>query len=68
MRPYWPVSIQFRAFWRMPPAIPSEWIELADRLPQEPDSLAPAAFETSEGPVEVDAQYAELIKETDHVD
>ena len=52
----------------LPPALPGEWIELADRLPQEPDALAPAAVETSEGPVEVDARHAELIKETYHVD
>jgi len=52
----------------LPPALPGEWIELADRLPQEPDAPAPAAVETSGGPVEVDAQHAELIKETDHVD
>ena len=52
----------------LPPALPGEWIELADRLPQEPDAPAPAAVETSEGPVEVDARHAELIKETDHVD
>ena len=52
----------------LPPALPGEWIELADSLPQEPDTLAPAAVETSEGPVEVDARHAELVEEADHVD
>jgi len=52
----------------LPPALPGEWIALADRLPQEPDALAPAAAETSDRPVEVDARHAELVKETDHVD
>jgi len=52
----------------LPPALPGEWIELADRLPQEPDAPAPAAVEISEGPAEVDARHVELIKETDHVD
>jgi hypothetical protein len=36
----------------LPPAVPTEWIELADRLPQEPDALPPAAVETSDGFVE----------------
>jgi len=36
----------------LPPAVPTEWIELTDRLPQEPDALLPAAVETSDGPVE----------------
>jgi hypothetical protein len=52
----------------LPPALPSEWIELADRLPEEQDALVPAAVETSDGSVEVDARHAELIKETDHVE
>jgi hypothetical protein len=52
----------------LPPALLSEWIELADRLPQEPDAPAPAAVETSDRPVEVDARHAELVKEADHVD
>ena len=52
----------------LPPALPGEWIELADRLPQEPDALAPAAIETSDGPVEVEARHAELVKEADRVD
>jgi len=52
----------------LPPDLPREWIELADRLPQEPDAPAPAAVEISEGPAEVDARHVELIKETDHVD
>ena len=52
----------------LPPALPGEWIELADRLPQEPDEPAPAAIETSDGSVEVDARHAELVKEADHVD
>jgi len=50
------------------PALPSEWIELVDRLPQEPDAPAPTATETSNGPVDVDARHAELVKEADHVD
>jgi hypothetical protein len=52
----------------LPPVLPDEWIELADRLPQEPDALASAAVETSEGPVEVGARHAEFVKEADHVD
>jgi hypothetical protein len=52
----------------LPPALPSEWIELVDRLPQEPDALAPATVETSDGPVELDARHAEPVKEADHVD
>ena len=52
----------------LPPAVPTEWIELTDSLPQQANAVAPAAVETSEGPVEVDARHAELIKETDHVD
>ena len=52
----------------LPPALPSEWIELADRLPLEPDAPAPAAVETSDGPAEVDARDAELVKEADNVD
>jgi hypothetical protein len=55
----------------LPPVLPTEWIELADRLPQiqqQPDTLAPIAQETSDDPVEVDARHAELVKETDHVD
>ncbi|MBW8039798.1 MAG: hypothetical protein FVQ85_07345 [Planctomycetes bacterium] len=36
----------------LPPAVPTEWIDLADRLPQEPDALPPVAIETSDGPVE----------------
>ena len=52
----------------LPPALPGEWIELADSLPQEPDALAPAAVETSEGPVEIDARHAELVREADRVD
>ena len=45
----------------LPLAVPSEWIELADSLQQEPDALPTGA-------VEVDARDAELIKEADHVD
>jgi hypothetical protein len=52
----------------LPPAIPSEWIELADRLPQEPDAQAPAAVETSSSPVEVGARHEELIKEANHAE
>ncbi|KPL27399.1 MAG: hypothetical protein AMJ72_09100 [Acidithiobacillales bacterium SM1_46] len=36
----------------LPPAVPAEWIELADHLPQEPDALPAVAVETSDGPVE----------------
>ncbi len=57
----------------LPPAVPTEWIELTDRLPQEPDALFPAAVETSDGPlesrpIESDVRQEELVKETDHVD
>jgi len=57
----------------LPPAVPTEWIELTDRLPQEPNALPPAAVETSDGPVEgrpieSDVRQEELVKETDHVD
>ncbi len=57
----------------LPPAVPTEWIELTDRLPQEPDALPPAAVETSDGPaesrpIESDVRQEELVKETDHVD
>jgi len=34
---------------QLPPAVPTEWIDLTDRLPQKPDALA---VETSDGPVE----------------
>ena len=50
----------------LPPAIPGEWIELAARLPQELDTPAPTAVETSGDPVEVDARHAELKKEANH--
>jgi hypothetical protein len=43
----------------MPPALPNDWIELADRLPEQ--SGAPA-------PVEVDTRHKEIVEETDHVD
>jgi len=43
----------------LPPAVPAEWIELTDRLPQETNASAP---------VELDGQRAEIGKETDHVD
>ena len=43
----------------LPPAIPAEWVELTDRLPQETNASAP---------VELDGQRAEIGKETDHVD
>jgi hypothetical protein len=52
----------------LPPALPGEWIELADRLQQEPDAPAPAVVETSGDTVEIDARHAELIKEADHAD
>jgi hypothetical protein len=52
----------------LPPTLPGKWIDLADRLPQEPDSPASAAVETSDGSVEVDARYAEFVKEADHAD
>ena len=52
----------------LPPALPGGWIDLADRLPQEPDSPAPAVVETSGDTVEVDAQHVEFVKEADHAD
>jgi hypothetical protein len=52
----------------LPPALPSEWIELANHLPQEQDAMAQTTIEISDGPVEVDAKHAEFIKETDNVD
>jgi hypothetical protein len=57
----------------MPPALPSEWIKLADRLPKQSDALVPVADVTSDGPdenrpVNIDTRYAEIVKETDHVD
>ena len=52
----------------LPPALSGEWIELADRLPQESDAPAPAAVETSNGPAEVDARDAKLVKEADNAD
>jgi hypothetical protein len=50
----------------LPPAIPGEWIELAARLPQELDTPALTAVETSGDPVEVDARHADLKKEANH--
>jgi hypothetical protein len=35
----------------LPPVLPGEWIELADRLPQESDTPAPVVVETSDGAV-----------------
>jgi len=55
----------------LPPAVPTAWIELADRLPhlqQQPDASAPAAFPTAKDSVETDVRSAELVEETDHVD
>jgi hypothetical protein len=57
----------------LPPALPSEWIELMDRLPKQPDALVPVADETSYGPAEnrpadIDTRHTEIVKETDHVD
>jgi hypothetical protein len=57
----------------LPPTVPAEWIELTDRLPQEPDALAPVAVETSERtvesrPIESDVRQGELVMETDYVD
>jgi hypothetical protein len=56
----------------LPPAVPTEWIKLTDRLTQEPDALPPAAVETSDDPlesrpIESDVRHEELVKETDHV-
>ncbi len=34
----------------LPPAVPTQWIDLADRLPQEPNAPSPAV-ETPDGPV-----------------
>jgi hypothetical protein len=33
----------------LPPAVPTEWIELTDRLPQEPVALPPVTIETNQG-------------------
>jgi hypothetical protein len=54
----------------LPPAVPTEWVELADRLPsvQQPQALTAAVVQTVGGPVEADIQPAELVEETDHVD
>ncbi|MCP4613361.1 MAG: TolC family protein [Planctomycetes bacterium] len=57
----------------MPPALPSEWIELGDHLPKQSDTLVPVTEETSDGPVEnrpadLDIRQTEIVKETDHVD
>jgi len=57
----------------LPPVLPSEWIDLADSIPQEQDVPAPIVVKASEDPfgdrpVEVDSQHAELVKEIDHVD
>ena len=54
----------------LPPAVPTEWIELTDRLPSNrkpPDASAPPQGLTVAGPVEVGVQPAELVEETDHV-
>jgi len=57
----------------MPPALPNEWIALADRMPKQADTPVPAVVETSDDPVEnrpadIDTRHMEIIKETDHVD
>jgi len=55
----------------LPPALPTEWIRLTDRLPpipQRPDAPAPAAIETVDGLGEANVRPAELVKEPDHVD
>jgi len=57
----------------LPPAVPTEWIELTDRLPQEPDALPPVKVEISDGPldsrtIESNVRQEELIMETDHGD
>jgi hypothetical protein len=52
----------------LPPAIPGEWIELADHLSQEPDFPATATVETSIELVEIDAKQEELTKEAYHAD
>ena len=55
----------------LPPAVPAEWIELADRLPEiqeQPNASASAAVEAGDGLVQADIQRAERVKETDHVD
>ncbi len=56
----------------LPPAVPTEWIELTDRLLQELDALPPVGVETSDAPVqsrpiESDVQQEELVMETNHV-
>ncbi|MHC4167417.1 MAG: TolC family protein [Planctomycetota bacterium] len=60
-----------RELGSLPPAVPAEFIELAERLPQGPDASTPEANETSDGPVEdrpveVDTWHAEFGKETVH--
>ena len=57
----------------MPPALPSEWIELADHLPKQSATLVPVSNKKSDGPVEnrpadLDIRYTEIVKESDHVD
>jgi len=52
----------------LPPALPTEWIELTDRLAQAPDTPTPTAVETVYGPIDVDSPPAELVKETDRAD
>ena len=57
----------------LPPAVPTEWIEFTDLLPQEPDAPTPIVVETSDGPVrsrpiKSDVRQEELIMETDHGD
>ena len=57
----------------MPPALPNEWIALADRMPKQADTPVQAVVETSDDPVEnrpadIDTRRMEIIKETDHVD
>ena len=57
----------------LPPAVPAEWVELTDRLPQESDASTPAAVEAFDGPVESrpiesNVRQDELSTETDRVD
>ena len=56
-----------------PPPVPSEWVELANRLQQKPDGPPHVVLETSNGPVESrpiesDVRQEDSTMETNHVD
>ncbi len=57
----------------LPPALPDEWLALAERSPQQQDSPAPGASEAprssvDDPPGEVHTRPADIVKETAHVD